>query len=107
MLNVNETVTGYDPAELLEGESGVFKAISPDGKEFQFVVRPGHSIKAKSSDGKEFQFVVRPDDSITNIPPIEPEFAHKVWLIRKISELRLEPRMTASARRRPTATQHS
>ena len=101
MLNVNETVTGYDPAELLEGESGVFKAISPEGKEFQFVVRPGHSIKAKSSDGKEFQFVVRPDDSI------EPEFAHKVWLIRKISELRLEPRMTASARRRPTATQHS
>ena len=86
MLNVNETVTGYDPAELLEGESGVFKAISPEGKEFQFVVRP--------------------DDSITNIPPIEPEFAHKVWLIRKISELRLEPRMTANARR-PTATQHS
>ena len=44
MFKINETATGYDLAELLHGESGIFEACSPNGEKFQVVSRAGHSI---------------------------------------------------------------
>jgi hypothetical protein len=75
MFKVNETATGYDLAELIQGESGLFEATSPVGEKFHVVSRAGHSI--------------------CNLRPLglEGTKATKVqgyWRIRKIGELRLE-----------------
>ena len=74
MLKINETVAGYDLAELLHGESGIFEATSPVGEKFQCVCRAGASI--------------------SNLRPITahtaPDSQQKAWRARKIGELRLE-----------------
>jgi hypothetical protein len=73
MYKVNETITGYDLAELLSGESGVFEATSPSGDKFQAVCRAGHSItnlRGQSSSQNQ-----------QNAP---------LWRVRKIGELRAE-----------------
>ncbi len=73
MFKVNETATGYDLAELLQSESGIFEASSPYGEKFHVVSRAGHSI--------------------TNLRPIPQEPKAKTqgcWRVRKLGELRLE-----------------
>ncbi len=73
MYNVNETITGYDLAELLQGESGIFEVTSPAGEKFQVVCRAG--------------------DSISNLrlqPTSQSE--SPLWRVRKIGELRTEQR---------------
>jgi hypothetical protein len=73
MLKINESVSGYDLAELLHGESGIFEANAPSGEKFQVVSRAGHSI--------------------TNLRPFEYESGKqqpRLWRARKIGELRLE-----------------
>ena len=72
MFRVNETITGYDLAELLHGESGIFEAISPTGEKLQVVCRAGHSIS-------NLRFL--PEKKKTENP---------TWRVRKIGELRLE-----------------
>ncbi len=72
-MRINETLTGYDLAEVLHGESGIFEAISPSGEKFQVLCRAGHSI--------------------TNLRPypFEPQSAQtRAWRVRKVGELRLE-----------------
>jgi len=73
MLKINETATGYDLAEMLHGESGLFEAIAPQGDKFQVVSRAGHSITNLRPYSKESQ-------------PHQPA----AWRVRKIGELRLE-----------------
>ncbi len=74
MLKVNETVNGYDIAELLQGESGIFEATAPNGERFQVISRSGQSI--------------------TNFRPVREHSAQSstayTWRVRKIGELRLE-----------------
>ena len=72
MLKVNETVTGYDLGELLNGEAGLFEAVAPGGDKFQCVARAGHSI--------------------TNLRPISESKKQNnpTWRVRKIGELRSE-----------------
>jgi len=72
MLQVNETVTGYDLGELLHGEAGLFEAIAPGGDKFQCVARSGHSI--------------------TNLRPLSESRKTNAltWRVRKIGELRSE-----------------
>ncbi len=72
MLKVNETVTGYDLGELLNGEAGLFEAVAPSGDKFQCVARAGHSI--------------------TNLRPISESKKQNnpTWRVRKIGELRSE-----------------
>ena len=73
MLKINETVSGYDLAELLQSESGIFEATSPVGEKLQVVCRSGASI--------------------TNLRPISSyaqEPSSRSWRVRKIGELRLE-----------------
>jgi hypothetical protein len=71
MYKVNETITGYDLAELLHGESGIFEGTSPSGEKFQVVCRAGQSIS-----NLRFQ----PDRKSEN----------PLWRVRKVGELRTE-----------------
>jgi hypothetical protein len=71
MYKVNETMTGYDLAELLQGESGIFEGTTPTGERFQIVSRAGHSISnLRLQPGKRGE--------------------NPVWRVRKIGELRSE-----------------
>ena len=71
MFKVNESFTGYDLAELLHGESGIFEANSPTGEKFQVVCRAGHSIS-----------------NLRLIP--EKKSDAPLWRVRKVGELRAE-----------------
>ena len=71
MFKVNETVSGYDLAELLNGESGIFEATAPAGEKFQVVCRAGHSIS-----------------NIRLLP--EKRTDAPLWRVRKVGELRIE-----------------
>ena len=71
MYKVNETITGYDLAELLHGESGIFEGISPSGERFQIVSRAGQSIS---------NLRLQPDKKSEN----------PLWRVRKVGELRAE-----------------
>jgi len=71
MFKVNETVTGYDLAELLQGESGIFEAIAPAGEKFQVVCRAGRSIS-----------------NLRLLP--EKKADTPLWRVRKVGELRAE-----------------
>ena len=79
MYKINETATGFDLAELLQGESGIFEACSPNGEKFQVVTRAGHSI--------------------SNLRPyagdVKPGVQSRAWRVRKIGELRLEQETVA------------
>ncbi len=71
MYKVNETMTGYDLAELLQGESGIFEATSPAGERFQIVSRAGQSIS-----NLRYQPTAKTENS--------------TWRVRKVGELRNE-----------------
>jgi len=71
MYKVNETISGYDLAELLQGEAGIFEGTSPTGERFQIVCRSGHSIS---------NLRLQPDKKGEN----------PLWRVRKIGELRTE-----------------
>ena len=71
MYKVNETITGYDLAELLHGESGIFEGTSPSGERFQIVSRAGQSIT---------NLRLQPDKKSEN----------PLWRVRKLGELRAE-----------------
>jgi len=72
MFRVKETITGYDLAELLNGESGIFEAISPTGEKLQVICRAGHSIS-------NLRFLTE-----------KKKTENPTWRVRKIGELRLE-----------------
>jgi len=71
MYKVNETITGYDLAELLHGESGIFEGTSPSGERFQIVSRAGQSIS---------NLRLQPNKKSEN----------PLWRVRKLGELRAE-----------------
>jgi len=71
VYKVNETATGYDLAELIKGESGIFEATSPLGEKFQVVCRAGHSIA-----------------NLRGIPLEKNQTP--LWRVRKVGELRME-----------------
>ena len=71
MYKVNETITGYDLAELLHGESGIFEGTTPSGERFQIVSRAGQSIS---------NLRLQPDKKTDNV----------LWRVRKVGELRAE-----------------
>jgi len=74
MLTINESVTAFDVAEVLQDESGIFEAVSPVGEKYQLICRSGRSI--------------------TNFRPVEHQRGKgaqsQLWRLRKVGELRLE-----------------
>jgi hypothetical protein len=67
MLNLNETLRAYDPAEALRDEVGKFEVISPSGAKFTVICRSGVSI--------------------TNILLETNRHPNQQWHIRKVGEL--------------------
>jgi hypothetical protein len=67
MINLNETLLAYDPAEALRDETGKFEVISPTGEKFTVICRVGHSI--------------------TNIRMETKSHPSQQWHIRKVGEL--------------------
>jgi hypothetical protein len=76
MLNLNETLITYDPAQAVESEAGIFELTSPSGEKYQLVCRPGHSI--------------------TNIRcASEHHVQPQAWRVKKIAELRTEQQVVS------------
>lgn len=78
MVKLNESITGYDLAELLGDENGIFEAISPNGERYQVVTRVGQSIVHLRSFARGNEYQSSP----------------KTWQVRKIGELRSEQETT-------------
>jgi len=77
MLNINDTINGFDVAELLQSESGVFEATSPSGEKYRVVCRQGASI--------------------TNFRPTEKhEQAARTWSVRKVGEIQRQEQQQAT-----------
>jgi hypothetical protein len=43
-MRLNDSITAYDLAEALQGESGKFEVTSPNGERYYVTCQPGHSI---------------------------------------------------------------
>jgi len=52
-MKLNDTITTYDIAEALQGESGKFEVTSPNGERYFVTCQPGHSIVSLEWAGSE------------------------------------------------------
>ncbi|HTV82493.1 MAG TPA: hypothetical protein VME18_07570 [Acidobacteriaceae bacterium] len=52
-MKLNESITTYDIAEALQGESGKFEVTSPNGERYYVTCQPGHSITSLEWAGSE------------------------------------------------------
>ena len=52
-MKLNESITTYDIAEALQGESGKFEVTSPNGERYFVTCHPGHSISSLEWAGNE------------------------------------------------------
>jgi hypothetical protein len=52
-MRLNESITAYDIAEALQGESGKFEVTSPNGERYFVTCQPGHSISNMEWAGNE------------------------------------------------------
>ncbi|HUO25255.1 MAG TPA: hypothetical protein VMU61_06285 [Candidatus Aquilonibacter sp.] len=60
-MKLNDSISTYDVAEALQGETGKFEVISPNGERYFVTCQPGHSISSLEWAGSENQqpFLVR------------------------------------------------
>ena len=65
-MKLNDTIMTYDVAEALQGESGTFEVISPNGERYFVTHQPGDSISSLEWGGNE--------------PNIQP------FLVRKVAQ---------------------
>jgi len=68
MLNLNETITAYDMAEALNGETGKFEVITPNGERLVVSCSPGHSLVhcCSQTEGGAMPFRIRKIAEYTN-----------------------------------------
>jgi hypothetical protein len=52
-MKLNESLTTYDIAEALQGETGKFEVISPNGERYFVTCQQGHSIVSLEWAGSE------------------------------------------------------
>jgi hypothetical protein len=52
-MKLNESITTYDIAEALQGESGKFEVTSPNGERYFVTCHPAHSIVSLEWAGNE------------------------------------------------------
>jgi hypothetical protein len=52
-MKLNDSITTYDIAEALQGETGKFEVTSPSGERYFVTVHPGHSITSLEWAGNE------------------------------------------------------
>jgi hypothetical protein len=61
-MKLNDSITTYDIAEALQGETGKFEVTSPNGERYFVTCQPGHSIVSlewAGSDPNQQPFLVR------------------------------------------------
>src|SRR3984957_13809072 len=52
-MKLNDSITAYDIAEALQGETGKFEVTSPTGERYFVTCQPGHSIVSLEWAGSE------------------------------------------------------
>jgi hypothetical protein len=52
-MKLNDSITTYDIAEALQGETGKFEVTSPNGERYFVTCQPGHSIVSLEWAGNE------------------------------------------------------
>ncbi|MFZ3278358.1 MAG: hypothetical protein WA182_15770, partial [Candidatus Sulfotelmatobacter sp.] len=52
-MKLNDSISTYDVAEALQGESGKFEVTSPNGERYFITCMPGHSISSIEWAGSE------------------------------------------------------
>jgi hypothetical protein len=52
-MKLNDSISTYDVAEALQGESGKFEVTSPNGERYFVTTQPGHSIISLEWAGSE------------------------------------------------------
>ena len=52
-MKLNDSITTYDVAEALQGETGKFEVTSPNGERYFVTCQPGHSIVSLEWAGSE------------------------------------------------------
>ena len=52
-MRLNESISTYDVAEALQGETGKFEVTSPNGERYFVTCQPGHSIVSLEWAGSE------------------------------------------------------
>ena len=52
-MKLNDSITTYDVAEALQGETGKFEVTSPNGERYFVSCQPGHSIVSLEWAGNE------------------------------------------------------
>lgn len=52
-MKLNDTISTYDVAEALQGETGKFEVTSPAGERYFVTCMPGHSIVSLECAGSE------------------------------------------------------
>ena len=52
-MKLNDSITTYDIAEALQGETGKFEVTSPNGERYFVTCQPGHSISNIELAGSE------------------------------------------------------
>jgi hypothetical protein len=52
-MKLNDSISTYDVAEALQGESGKFEVTSPNGERYFVTCVPGHSIVSLEAAGSE------------------------------------------------------
>jgi hypothetical protein len=52
-MKLNESISTYDVAEALQGETGKFEVTSPNGERYFVTCQPGHSIVSLEWAGSE------------------------------------------------------
>src|SRR5882672_3435877 len=81
-MKLNESITTYDIAEALQGETGKFEVTSPTGERYFVTCQPGHSIVSLEWAGNE--------------PNLQP------FLVRKVAQpVAMEGRTKRSAKQKP------
>ncbi len=52
-MKLNDSISTYDVAEALQGETGKFEVTSPNGERYFVTCQPGHSIVSLESAASE------------------------------------------------------
>ncbi len=83
-MKLNESITTYDVAEALQGETGKFEVTSPNGERYFVTCQPGHSIVSLEWAGSEPNlqpFLVRKvaQPVTTEVAQRDPRLPSTVW----------------------------
>ena len=96
-MKLNDSISTYDVAEALQGETGKFEVTSPSGERYFVTCQPGHSIVSLESAASEINlqpFLVRKVPTIPSrrrVAPRGPRPPSIAWQPKKKRPAPIEP----------------